>query len=286
MSLSEVTQPTPTSLNDFIDLDRYPIHQLDTERGEELIHRCQNMMASDSICVLPGFLRKIAVDHLSAEITNLETIAHRINYPSTMYGWMNNAGFPADHPRTYLARRTCGVITTDQIDRSGPCMHLFGFDELTEFVRRLLAFDTLYRSICPTLAVQVNVMDNSDEFSWHFDSNDGVVSFSIQNADQGGGFEYAAHIRDENDENYAGISQLLKGEVMPLRPTLDPGAFSLFMGRRSLHRVAEVGATQRKRQSLLFSYDREPDMVFPKLTCKRISGEESGPYLGALTPVP
>jgi predicted 2-oxoglutarate/Fe(II)-dependent dioxygenase YbiX len=160
---------------------------------------------------------------------------------------------------------------------------LFQLDELTEFIRRMLGYETLYRSTCPTLSIQVNVMDEGDRFDWHFDTNDGVVSFMIQNADTGGAFEYVPLIRDEDDENYDTVSDVFDGSHEPRRQTASPGTLLLFLGRRSIHRVAPVGATKRSRLSLLYSYDRTPGMVFPIESCHRITSSSNEPYLGAQT---
>jgi len=270
-------------LGDYVDLDRYPIHQLDSEEGNALISRCHAMMANDTICVLPGFLRKASVDQLTEEITGLEPVARKIDFLSTMYGWMNNAGFPSEHPRSQLLRRHCGVITTDQIQSQGDCMQLFQFDQLTEFVRRLLNYETLYRSACPQISVRINLMESDDEFGWHFDTNDGVVSFIIQNAEQGGVFEYAPLIRSEEDENYEGVEAILTNAKQAKQADLPPGTFTLFLGRRSLHRVSRVGDSATSRQSLLFSYDRKPDMVFPEKIRNRLLKPSSEPFLGAVT---
>lgn len=271
-------------LNFYVDLDRYPIHDLDSGAGQALIARSHEVMYRDTLFVLEGFLREEAIRMLSAEITQLQSAAHKIDYCSTPYGWMNNTSFPPDHPRSQLPRRNCGVITADLLHPAGACMELFAFDELTEFIRRLLRYDTLYRAACPTLSVQINVMDEGEQFGWHFNTNDGVVSFTIQNAESGGGFEYAPLIRDEDEENYSGVERILNNVDAPRRPGMPPGTFSLFLGRRSLHRVAPVGQTTRKRQSLLYSYDQKPNMVFPKKTYQRITSESPEPYLGALTP--
>jgi hypothetical protein len=270
-------------LDGYVDLDRYPIHELDSKAGRELVQRAHEMMARDTLCVFEGFLRAAAVNRLAGEISALQASAHRVDYPSTLYGWMDNAGFPADHPRSQLPRRNCGVISTDMFAAGAACLELYGFDQLTEFVRRLLGFDTLYRSACPTLAVQINVMREQDRFGWHFDTNDGVVSLTIQNAEIGGGFEYAPLIRDETDENYAGVKRILDGEDQPRQPAMPEGTFSLFLGRRSLHRVAPVGPTRFSRQSLLLSYDQKPGTVFPAETCRRLTSTSPAPYLGALT---
>ena len=272
-------------LNFYIDLDRYPIHELDGNAGQALIRQAREMMQRDTLCLLEGFLRQKAVQQLSTEITQLEPQAHQVDYQATPYGWMNNAGFSADHPRSQLPRRTCGVISTDQLQATGPCQELYQFDELTEFVRHLLGFKQLYRTACPTLSIQINLMREQDCFGWHYDTNDGVVSFSNQVPDDGGGFEYVPLIRDEDDENYAAVSRILDGSDLPRQPAMSAGTFSLFMGRRSLHRVATVGRTSKSRQSLLFSYDQNPDRVFPVETCQRLTSASPEPYLGALTPL-
>lgn len=272
-------------LNRYIDLDRYPIHEPDSRAARELIEAGHAMMARDTLCLFDGFLRPAAIARLRDEITALEPRSHQVDYPCTLYGWMNNAGFADDHPRSRLLRRRCGVITTDLLDVAGPCLELYRFDELTGFVRRLLEFENLYRSECPTLSVQINVMRADESFEWHFDTNDGVVSFTIQNADAGGGFEYVPLIRDEDDENYAAVAAILDGTDTPRQPALRPGCFSLFLGRRSLHRVAPVGATANSRQSLLFSYDHSPGHVFPAKTRERLTSGSREAYRGALTPV-
>jgi hypothetical protein len=274
----------PDKLNRYIDLDRYPVHEPDSRAAREVIAKGHEMMSRDTLCLFEGFLREEAVTRLREEITALEPACHQVDYPCTLYGWMNNAGFDQDHPRSRLLRRHCGVITTDQLDAAGPCFELYRFDALTEFVRRLLGFETLYRSECPTLAIQVNVMRADECFDWHFDTNDGVVSFTIQNADNGGGFEYVPLIRDEDAENYAAVSAILDGVDRPRQPVMQPGCFSLFLGRRSMHRVAPVGATGISRQSLLLSYDRSPGHVFPLKTRQRLSSGSREPYRGAMTP--
>lgn len=269
-------------LDAYIDLDRYPIHDPGSKAGKALVADAQDMIERDTLCLLEGFLRESAVSELSAEIAQLEAGAHRVDYPATIYGWMNNAGFPPDHPRSRLLRRNCSVISYDQLHARGACRELYEFDELTDFIRRLLGYDSLYRTACPTLSIQVNIMDEGEIFDWHFDTNDGVVSFTIQNADEGGGFEYVPLIRAEDDENYAGVTRILDAVDTPRQPEMSPGTLSLFLGRRSLHRSAPILKTRKTRQSLLFSYDRQPGMVFPPETCRRLTSGSPEPFLGRL----
>lgn len=67
-------------LNDYVDPDRYPIHELDGNTGQALIAQALEMMDNDTICLLDGFLRESAVSALSAEITLLEPEAHRVDH--------------------------------------------------------------------------------------------------------------------------------------------------------------------------------------------------------------
>ena len=270
-------------LNYFVDLETYPIDRLDSEAGQDLLNRAHLMMKEDTLVEFPKFLRSRAVGALTEELTALDSSAHRVDYMSTPYGWMDNSGFAPDHPRSALFRRNCGTITTELFSEDSLSKRLFQVDELTEFIRRMLGYETLYRSACSTLSIQVNVMHEGDRFDWHFDTNDGVVSFMIQNADTGGAFEYVPLIRDEDDENYDTVSNVFDGSHEPRRQTASAGTLLLFLGRRSIHRVAPVGATERSRLSLLFSYDRTPGMVFPVESCQRIISSSDKPYLGALT---
>ncbi len=268
------------SIADFIDLDRYPLNNLDSPLGLTLVEDCQQMMREHAICALKGFLRPASVRALSNEVVSLEDATRRVDFRATPYGWLKNSGFAEDHPRSRLFNRRCGALTADQLNPKGPCTQLFQFAELTEFVRRLLGYESLFNSACPNISVRLNIMQQGDEFGWHYDTNDGAVSLVLQDAQEGGAFEYAPLIRSEEDENYDRVSSIFSGRASPVVADAPAGTFILFMGRRSLHRVAPVGNTQKSRQTLLFSYDRKPGMVFPEKIRKRMLEPSPEPFLG------
>ena len=109
-------------------------------------------------------------------------------------------------------------------------------------------------------------MEQGDEFGWHYDTNDGAVSLVLQSAEEGGDFEYAPLIRSETNENYNQVGSIFSGEETPDVADAPAGTFILFMGRRSLHRVSQVGKSRQSRQTLLFSYDRQPAVSYTHLT--------------------
>jgi hypothetical protein len=195
---------------------------------------------------------------------------------------MDNRGFPPGHPRAALHRNRGGTLTRDQFAEDSLLLGLFMEDALTDFVRRLLGFDTLYRCADPWLSLEVHVEGEGDQLAWHFDTNDGVVSLMLQAPDSGGEFEYAPYIRDEDDESYDEIAQVFAGtSARTSCPPIRPGTFALFRGRRSIHRVRPIGPTSKPRLMALLSYDRRPGMVFPEATVRSVIGADNEAHTGS-----
>lgn len=264
-----------------IDLERYPIENLDAPAGRSLVSDCRRQLDERALCLLPGFLRAGALGRLAVEAQVLAPQAYRTDNPRTPYGWMHNKGFPPDHPRSALFRNACGSVMTHQIAGDSEIQRLYHWDPLTEFVRAALGLEALYRSACPHLSLVINVMTEDDRLGWHFDTNDGVVSLLLQQPDEGGRFEYAPYIRSEEDENDAALARLFRGEAgIAVQPAITPGTFVLFKGRRSCHRVTRLGPTTKPRLIALFSYDERPGMVFPELTVRDLMNPSPEPYCG------
>ena len=272
----------PASL---IDLDRYPIDRLESARGAAMVDAAAADLEREALALLPGFLRPQAIAAMVAEATPLVPRAHRRDRLRTPYGWMDNRGFAEGHPRRALHRHCGGAITRDMMAPQGPAATLFDWPVLTEFVRRVLGFETLHNSADPYLSLEIHIEDRGDQFAWHFDTNDGVVSLLLQAPESGGAFEYVPYVRDEDDENYEEIARVFAGTSERVRrPEMAPGTFVLFRGRRSIHRVSPVGPTVRPRLIALFSYDRKPGMVFPEATVRAAMDPSDTPHLG--TPAP
>jgi hypothetical protein len=256
-----------------IDLERYPIDKPDGQDCAALIAAARRDLATKAMALLPGFLQPKAVAAMAAEAMVLAPQAHPEDLMRTPYDWLDNAGFPAGHPRVALHRNRKASITRDRLDDDGAIVALFLWDPLTEFIRRALGFETLYRCADPYLALEVHIEEEADELAWHFDANDGVVSLLLQAPDSGGEFEYAPFVRDEADENYDEVARVFAGTSSLLsRPKIAPGTFTLFRGRRSAHRVTRVGPTTKPRLMAVFSYDRQPGMVFSEATQQSVIG--------------
>ncbi|MFP6745792.1 MAG: 2OG-Fe(II) oxygenase [Alphaproteobacteria bacterium] len=266
---------------DFIDLARYPIDDLESAAGRDLIAACRRDLDERALCLLSGFVRPDAIAQMAAQAEAAMPAGRTYECLRTPYSFMCNSGFPDDHPRSALFPSRISHLLADQFAADSLIAGLFGWDPLTEFVRQALGHKTLYRSACPSLSVMVSCMDQGGTLGWHFDTNDGVVSLLLQRPDDGGHFEYAPYIRSEEDENYPAVARLFaEAPGGGVRPLMAAGTFVLFKGRRSCHRVSPVGPTTRPRMIALFSYDERPDMVFHESTVRNVREPSSEPYLG------
>jgi hypothetical protein len=255
-------------VNQIIDLDRYPIDQLESDAGRDLIEICHNNLTRQAIALLPGFIRPSAIFEMAEEAQGLLNQAHRYDQPrAAFYEHPNHHHRARDddgwstlrskrHPNRY-----CQILNY-QIPNNSNLRAIYLWTKLTEFVRRVLDVDNLYLSVCP-LALTMKVAFEGDQDGWHYDPNDGVITLMLQPSESGGEFEYAPYIRNEQEENYPGVKRLFDSpDSEAQRINLEAGTFTLFNGRFSMHRVLPVGPTKQPRIVAIFSYDQRPDMVF------------------------
>ena len=266
-----------------IDLDRYPIHDMASDAWRTLVNTCREALDETALCVLPDFVTEEARAAMVAEATAVLPEAVPLRRPRTSYSWMDNSGFPPDHPRSVLHDQNQYNLYTDQLGH-GLMSRLFALEELTEFVRQALGFTKLYPSADPYLSLMVGVIHEGEQLPWHFDTNDGVVSLLLQAPEKGGQFEYAPFIRSEDDENYAEVAELFAGtSSRAIQPRAQPGSFVLFRGRRSCHRVTRVVKAVAPRLNLLLSYDEQPGMVFSPATVASARFPTNEPFLGSVS---
>ncbi len=248
-----------------IDLDRYPIDRLNNKPGQLLVAQCRSDLEDSAAAILPSFVRQSAILKMAKEAESLVQIAHRYDGDrAPFYDVDDNERSDDDslqsrvrsgrHPNRY-----CQILNY-QIPNSSDLRAIYLWPPLTEFIRQVLNVEHLFQSQCPHLALTMKVAYEGDTDGWHYDPNDGVITLVLQTPDNGGEFEYAPDVRNQNDQNYAGVDRLYKSpDVEAIRPTLEPGTFTFFNGRYSMHRVRPVGLTRQPRIVSIFSFDQRPD---------------------------
>lgn len=251
---------------DVVDLDRYPILDLDGP----LVRAQQDALASTGVCILPGFLRPAAVEKLMAESDDLAPLAYLSDVAGSPYLEVPADSWPAEHPRRAVVHTRLRAVAYDQFPEGSILRDLYEDDALMDFIGAVLGHSRLYRYADPLGALNLAVMEEGDELGWHYDQTDFVVSLAIQPSQGGGEFVSARRIRQPDDEHYDEVGRILAGEMHESIETvpMTPGTLMLFEGRWSLHRVTPVVGDVPRYVGLL-AYDTKPGTVSSELL-KRI----------------
>lgn len=249
------------SPQDLIDYSRYPIDKAGPAR-DAVLAQVHADLARDGCAVLKGFLSPTGVTALAAEADGVAQHGHRSFNRTNPYFGTDDPSLPFDHPKRQFFERSNCFIAADHFEPSGALRTVHDSAGFDDFVQQCLSVPEgeFHRYSDPLADVIVNMAQEGSGFPWHFDTNNFTVTLAIQNANQGGAFEYAPNIRDTN-ENYDAVSDVLCGEsdrVTVLE--LSPGDLQIFKGRYSLHRVAPLKGDV-PRYVAIFSYVEEPGMV-------------------------
>ena len=111
-----------------------------------------------------------------------------------------------------------------------------------------------------------SIFGDGDELGWHFDNSEFSVTVMYQESEAGGHFDYYPRLRDERDENYAGVRKVLLGDPGGVvRLPSSPGTLAVFRGQHALHRVTPVSGPRPRINSVL-TYGERPGMKLNRLT--------------------
>lgn len=102
--------PDPSSL---VDLDRYPLDELDGGRARAVVAEGRRGLAERGLAELSGFLRPDAVAALVDEADALAPLAHRSRVAGTAYLAPPDEAFPPGHPRRRLWPTELGAVAYD-----------------------------------------------------------------------------------------------------------------------------------------------------------------------------
>ncbi len=256
----------------YIDLERYPLGTK-SPALHAVIADARAQLAADGCAVLKGFLSAEGITAICAEADQVAPQAHRSFNRTNPYFTKDDPELPEADPRRQFYDRSNAFIPADNFAEDAPLRQVYNTPGFDDFICACLEADPnkFFRYADPLADVIVNMAEEGNGFPWHFDTNNFTVTLALQNAEQGGAFEYAPMIRREG-ENFEAVSQVLAGtsdRVTVLE--LEPGDLQLFKGRYSLHRVAPLmGPTPR--YVAIFSYVEEPGMVGAPERTKQLYG--------------
>lgn len=241
---------------DFVDLERYPVASLESDRGRKFVESCRQEFVETGLCELPGFVSDDGVEALALEGNHVAGRAWVCE--SEHNAWLSTASDLL--PGSVFARKETtrvGSVAYDQIGNS--LRGLYEWDALSQLIAGVLGKTELNRLADPLGACSLNVFTNSGVHGWHFDEAEFTITLMLQAPESGGAFEFVPGIRDTPDET-ARVSRVLDGDRDGVRNLpFTPGTLLIFGGRQSIHRVTDVhGATPRLVAVLC--YADQPDV--------------------------
>jgi len=247
------------TLSELVDLDRYPIHDLDAGPGAAVVERARAALREIGACDLPGFLRAEAVAEAVADALAVRGDAYRTEQDHDIeFSGLATGSLAEDDPRRTRVRSAKEGTAYDRIRADSPVRALYESDEMRAFVGRALEIEPIFRSDDPLGALNLMYYGPGDELGWHFDSADFVVTLMLQAPEAGGTFEFVPMLRSVDDRNDEGVRDLLEGRDPGVRTMSgEPGTLALFRGHWSPHRVTPV-EDSRLRINAVLSYASVP----------------------------
>ncbi len=258
---------------DLIDLERYPIHDLEHGQGAEFLRDCREHMEAHGWCNLDGFIRPDALRALTKEANDLLPGAESLRIRRNIYGGKVDASVPPGDPRRREYVHHALQLADDQLPADTLIQRLYRSDVMTDFVRRVQGKAELYRYADEFQALNIVALPPGSWHGWHYDYNECTVTLLLQAAERGGEFTFLPNVRTADDENREIVDQFLAGDMSHARTfSRGAGTLTLFRGEYSLHGVTEVEGLC-PRITAIFTYDEQPGRVASDEINIRIYGQ-------------
>ena len=229
-------------LKTIVDLDKYPIHDLNSPIIKTLIKNCKEELNQHSCSTIPNFILPKALNVMRHELEEQldEVYMSKESINAYLYA-KDDSSLPKDHPKRTFMDRYNGYLNSDCFPKDSEMKYLYETEELLKFVSACLGISPIYRWADPLACHAYNVMKPDGVLPWHFDSCEFTLSLMIQKPDKGGVFEYCPNIRGPGNENFEEVQKVIAGDRTRVRQLkLEPGDLQIFKGRFTLHRVTKV----------------------------------------------
>ena len=271
-------------LRNLVDIDRYPLDAPNSRAYRAIVESANNALREDGCAVIRGMVHDDALALLSEEIRARKHKTHFSTESINPYfHTQTDPDYPARSPVNTFIERSSGFIPGDAWEPGCAMDRLFRAPELAAFLAACLDVPELHCYADPLAGLTANILDPGQQFTWHFDTNDFAVTVLVDEADDGGRFEYVPGIRSAGDECFDDVQSVLEGDrehVVSLE--LRPGDLQIFRGRYSLHRVTRVSESSRPRHAAIFAYTEKPGVIgrvertqqlFGRITDEHIAAE-------------
>ena len=156
-----------------IDIEKYPIHDLDGDVCLEVLKNCRAQLQNDGSCVIPGFIRKDLIISFCAEVSDLPDAFVRneplIAFNNRMHGRSPPPGCPDNHPYKKLWPQKVNAVANDLIPRSSMLKQVYESSLVKQFLAKIVQLPNLYEYADEFQSLNVMYMPEGGERAWHYD---------------------------------------------------------------------------------------------------------------------
>ena len=271
MLANTICEHVDMALN-LVDLESYPIGDLEQGAGAAFLQRCQQHIDDNGWCSFEGFIRPDAIAALAEEAKALLPAADVLTIKRTIYQGKPDPSAPENDPRGREYVHSAVQLADDQIPAETLIQQLYQSEILTEFVRRVQKKSQLYRCADEFQALNIVGLQPDSWHAWHYDTTECTVTLLLEAAESGGEFAFLPNSRTDDSEDRETVDQLLAGDMSKAKTfSRGAGTFTFFRGGYSLHGVTKVEGS-RPRLSAILTYDEQPDRVLSDDVNIRIYG--------------
>jgi len=235
------------SIKEIINLEKYPINEINSTKYKELINYTRKQLNEDGCCLLSDFIKPNSIKRMKEEVDRNLSKIYFTNDKHNPYFTKEDIALDEKHPKRIFSLRQSGYLNSDDLEKDSDLNKFYDLEEMLKFVSDSLEVFPLYKWADPLGKNPYSVMHTDHYFPWHFDGNEFTLSVLIQKAEKGGLFEYVPDIRNKDNENFKEVAKVLKDDRTRVKSLdLKPGDLQIFKGRFSMHRVTKIkGKTSR-----------------------------------------
>jgi hypothetical protein len=255
-------------LSEIVDLERYPITDLQSGQGRELVARCRAEFVDAVSCELPGFIRPSAVEAVIADVEAREEHAFRSSRERSAYGFYapshdESPDIEEGDPHAAPQWRDVCYLAYDEFPPGGVLHTLYESAEVCAFTAALLGLPEIHPVADPLMAAPVSLYYEDCQLGWHCDTQEFTVTVMFRTSEAGGVFEYMP-LAGPGDANFHRVPAVFEGERTEVRSVdIQPGSIVLFRGANTLHRVTRSRG-RKPRLLSVFHLEQQPGRVYPE----------------------
>ena len=133
-------------LKSIVDLEKYPINDLDSPIIKNLILRCKKELDKYSCSTIKNFILPKSLEIMNKELDKQLDKVYMSKESINAYLYAkDDPSLPKDHPKRAFMKRYNGYLNSDCFPKDSEMKYLYETDELLKFVSKCLGISPIYR---------------------------------------------------------------------------------------------------------------------------------------------